>query len=72
MHSTKWFCYCTSGNESPGTRKHAIPAALALFLLVDGWAQPADETAQRQWTVIERDNGGFEEGFMVDGKRVGQ
>ena len=36
MNSTKWFCYGTSGNEPPGTMKHAIPAALALFLLVDG------------------------------------
>ena len=48
-----------------------ILAALALFLAVAGQAQQADDAAQLKWLVV-RENGVVEEGFHVDGMRVGQ
>ena len=49
-----------------------ILAALALFLAVAGQAQQADDASQRQWLVVNGENGVVEEGFHVDGMRVGQ
>ena len=51
--------------------KRIILAALTLFLAVAGQADQADDTAERQWVVFKRDNGAIEEGFQIDGKRVG-
>ncbi len=49
-----------------------ILAALALFLAVGGQAQQADDASQLKWLVVNRENGVVEEGFQVNGMRVGQ
>ncbi len=52
--------------------KQMILAALALLLAVPGHAQNSDDDAQRRWLVVNRENGVVEEGFHIDGTRVGQ
>ena len=52
--------------------KRTILSALVLSLAVSGQARRADDAPQRQWSVVNRDNGVIEEGFTVDGNRVGR
>jgi len=51
--------------------KNLIPAALVVFLAAAPHAQQPDEPPQGQWTVIEHEDGRSEEGYLLDGSRVG-
>ena len=51
--------------------KQLTSAAFTLFLAVSPNAQQPDEPPQPQWTVVNHENGRSEEGYLLDGERVG-